>query len=411
MPYNLEPEQPKSTSITKESLHRVPAQATAGAAATLPGIFGDVLSLPYAGVNKLVSSLGGTDVPYEESSIGKLLPTTEMHKKALQEGIPYLKPKNKIESFANDVASDAISLFLPGGSLKKAGLRSTNLARSFATSLGANSAGSFVSDLTGDPEKGAYTKLGSMFLLSALNKPGVQKELGNLYQKADSLLPKNATVNSERLEKQMNDLKNRILNGRQASDLAASEKFVINEADTILRQIEDGQSNVGTLRSAIRSLNENLEKAVYEAPSKSTRTRARKLATQINRNVRETLADYGKQNPEWWKLQQAADQGTATFHQSNFITRFIENNVKHGTVAHGILHALGVGFGTAGFVPYQSAKTLYQITKSPTLARHYARVVSSAAAENASLMNQEIKSLEEAFEKEKNKKSKYKLED
>lgn len=410
MAYKLEKEAPSQPSLSTESLHRLPVQAVKGAAATLPGIFGDILSLPYAGVNAAVSALGGSNVPYEESALGKIIPTTQSHIKTLEEGIPYLKPKNKIESFISDVASDATSLAMPAGTLAKAGLRGTNLTRSFLTSLGANTAGATVADLTGDPQKGAYTKMGAMFLFSALNKPGAQKEVGKLYQEADKLLPEHAIVNSSRLESEMNGLKNKILHGRGVQDLAPSEKFVIDQADTILRQVHQGQSNVGTLKSALRSLNENLQKAIFEAPDKASKVRAKKLAKQINRNVNETLADYGKTNPEWWKAQKAANEGFATLQQSNFITNFIEKNVKHGTIAHGLMHALGIGVGAAGYLPYEATKLAYRISKSPTLAKHYARVVSSAAAENASVMNKELSKLDEELKKEESiKKTKYKL--
>lgn len=411
MPYKLEPEIPKDPTFSTESFHRLPAQAVKGTAAALPGIAGDVLSLPYAAVNKLVSSLGGEDVPYEKSALGKAIPTTHTHIRNLEEGIPYLKPKNKVDSFVNDIAQDAVSLAVPGSTLAKAGLRGTSIAKSFLTSVGANSAGSFVADLTGDPEKGAYTKMGAMFLFSALNKPGAQKEIGKLYQQADSLLPQNAKVNAARLESDMNGLKGRILNGRSVGDLAPSEKFVVDEADTILRQIQNGEANVGTLKSALRSLNEKLQKAVFEAPDKSTRVRARKLAKQINKDVNRTLADYGKQNSEWWKAQKSANEGFATLQQSQFITNFIENNVKHGTIAHGLLHTLGVGVGTAGIIPYQAARLAYRIANSPTLGKHYARVVSSAAAENAPVMRKELQKLDEEVKKEEKKKPRYRLED
>lgn len=426
MPYKLEPEQKKQPSISTDSLHRLPAQAAKGAGATFAGIVGDVLSLPYAGVNKVVKALGGQDVPYEQSLLGKTIPTTQTHIKNLEEGIPYLKPRNKVESFVNDIASDAVSLAIPGsgigkvaklpglsqggGVLGKVGLRGTGPWKSFFTSLGANSAGSFVTDLTGDPSKGAYTKMGAMFLFSSLNKPGAEKEVGKLYQKADELLPKNATVNARRLESDMIGLKNKILNGRTSQDLAASEKFVIDEADKILRQVDMGKSNVGTLRSAVRSLNENLTKMVYEAPDKGTKTRARSLAKQINHSINNTLSDYGKLNPEWWKAHKSATEGFATLSQSNFIKNFIENNVKSGTALHALSHALGAGVGTAGVVPYQTVKLTYRIANSPTLAKIYARVVSSAAAENAPLMRKELEKLDQELKKEHKKNPRYRIE-
>jgi hypothetical protein len=410
MAYKILPEQPKPSSLNVESVHRLPAQALKGAATSTVGLPGDVLSLPYSGINKLVSSLGGENVPYEQSFLGKALPTSQTLSQGVERDVPYLKPKNKIEQFVGDVVGDATSLFIPGKAITKAGLRGTSAIKSFATSLGANSAGDFVSDLTGDPQKGAYTKMGTMFLLSAMNKPKVQKEIGELYKKADGLLPKDAVVSAQNLEKDLTGLQKKVLQGRGVQDLAPSEKFVIDEADKILRQIDLGEVNVNTLKAGLRSLNENLLKAVYEAPDKSTRTRARSLATQINRSVNGTLAEYGKSNPEWYKAHKGASDAFGALAQSNFLSNYIKNNLKDVPVSPHLLHALGIaGTAATGVVPYQSAKILYRISKSPELAKHYARVVSSASLENASLMRKEMKKLDDELKKEESKGSRYKL--
>lgn len=414
MPFKILPDEPKKSSLSSESIHRLPAQAASGVAALAPGIFGDVASA----VNNYVAGpiagaiTGGESIPYEETPIGKLLPTTATHKKNLQEAIPYLKPKNDVEKFTNDVVEDAGSIFLPGVALTKMGLRGVSALRSFAASLGANSSGEFVKDITGDEQKGAYAKMGTMFLFSALNKPGVQKEIGSLYQRADKLLPANATTNANKLTSELTRLKNQVLSGRQPGDLAASEKFVVDEADTVLRQIKDGNINVNTLKSTLRSLNEKLQKAIYESPDKATRVRAKSLAKGINKAINNTLSDYGKTNPKWWKLQKGANEAFGAVQQSNFITRFIEHNVAGNPLTHGLLHALGVTAGGAGAViPYQASKLMYRIYKSPELRKHYARIVSSAASENASVMNKEIKKLDEGLSKEDSSKKKFRLVD
>lgn len=410
MPYKILPEEPKPSSISKESVHRLPAQALKGAATSTTGFVGDVLSLPYAGINKLVTALGGENVPYEQSYLGKALPTSETFSKGLERDIPYLKPKNKVEQFVGDVAGDATSLFIPSKAITKAGLRGTSLAKSFATSLGANSAGDFVSDLTGDPQKGAYTKMGTMFLLSAMNKPKVQKEIGALYKKADELLPKDAAVSSKNLERELTGLKNRVLQGRTPQDLAPSEKFVIDEADKILRQVDLGEVNVNTLKSGLRSLNENLLNTIYQAPDKATKTRARKMATQINRIVNNSLAEYGKENPEWYKAHKGASEAFGTLAQSNFISNYIKNNLKDLPISPQLLHAIGIaGVSATGVIPYQSAKLLYRISKSPELAKYYSRVIASAASEDAVLMRKELTKLDDELKKQESKTSKFRL--
>jgi hypothetical protein len=253
--------------------------------------------------------------------------------------------------------------------------------------------------------------MGIMFFSSLLNKPGVQREISNLYNRADQLLPQNATVNANRLQNQLNQFRDRILVGRQPRDLAPSETFALDQADTILRQIQNGQANVGTLRSSLRSLNENLQRAVYEAPDQGARVRARSLATNINRHVNETLEDYGRTNPEWWNTFRGAQEAHGTMMQSNFVSRFIENNIVGHPMTHGLMHALGVGIEGAfsALLPYQAIKIGYRIWNSPVLRRHYTRLVSSAASENAPVMNREIKKLDTLLQKEDEKKPKYRI--
>jgi hypothetical protein len=404
MVFKILPEQSKPPSLTKESFHRLPAQAVAGVASTVPGIFGDIGST----INEYIAGpiskaiTGKKPVPYEQTLIGKALPTSAKHMENLERAIPYLKPKNKIEKFVRDVSADAISLAIPGAGLTRIGLRAAPPMRNLLISIGANAGGELTSQFTGDEKKGAFTKMGLMFLGSILNKPNVYKEVGKLYQKADDLLPRDAAVNSHRLNTELNGLKNKVLQGRQPADLAPSEKFVIDQADTILRQTETGQVNVNTLKSSLRSLNENLQKFVYEAPDKSIRVRARKMATQINGHVNRTLADYGRTNPEWWKFQKGANQAFGTIQQSQFVTNFINNHFKGNSMTHGLLHALGVPIENA-VAPYQAVKILYRIAKSPELAKIYSRILGSAASENAPIMNKEIKKLDERLQKEKSK--------
>lgn len=413
MAYKLLPETPKPPSISKESIHRLPAQAIKGAAAAVPGIFGDIASLANEYVaGPITKAITGQEtVPYEETPLGKILPTTAQHTRNLESGIPYLKPKNKLEKFVSDVTQDASSLLLPGGALTKAGLRGTRPLKGLLTSLGANAGGEFVGQFTGDEKKGAYTKMGLMFLLSSLNKPGAKQAVDDLYARKDALLPPDAMANTGKTVANTNRLKREILQGRGYEDLAASEKFVVDEADKVLRNMQGGQINVKTLESMKRSLNENLEKFVYEAAAKGSKKTARVKAALINGYIKDAMKDYGKANPEWWKLQQSADQAFGAMQQSNFVSNFIQKHVKQGGLAEGLLHLFGGAAETlgTGVIPYQATKILYRIAKSPELAKHYTRVLSSAAAENAPLMNRELRELDQKLKKEETRRPKYRL--
>lgn len=416
MAYKLLPKAPapKKESMLSEA-HRLPAQAASGAFSGLVGLPGTILSAGNEYIAKPITEAitGKKGVSYEDTPLGKILPTSQTIKESTQHVIPYLKPKNKLEEFANNVAEDAATMFVPGTGFAKVGLRGTSALKSLAVSLGANAGGDFVGALTGDDKKAAYTKMGIMFLLSGFTKPTANKEISNLYKQADQLLPQNATVNASHLRGDMNALKNKVMGQRVGGKkvLAPTEQFVFDEADKVLKQVQGNRASVQALKNSLRSLNENLQKAVYEAPDKGARTRAKNLAKDINRSINATLEDYGKTNPEWWKMHKSASGAFGAMAQSQFISRLIQDNVKGNIVTHGLLHALGVGTGAVGgIVPYQALKILYRMKQSPVLQKHYLRIVGSAAAENFPLMNKELHKLDKELQKENaKKKNKYKL--
>ncbi len=396
MAYKLLPDEPAESNFDINSTHRLPAQAVSGALAAVPGFVGNILKPinDYA-VGPLTSSItGNPSVPYEETHLGKAIPTTATHKKNLQEGIHYLKPKNKVEKFASDLGTDAAELYLPGKALK-AGQYALSPLKSLGISIVGNGLGEATTQYTGDQSKGDLVKNGSMLALSLFSKPKAEAIAGQEYAKAQKLLPATATEKATKLETKLNDLKNTVLKGRQPGDLSASEKFTLDEADKVLRQIKNGEVNIDTLVAAKRSLNENLQKFIFETPDKTAKAGARKLASSIVGDIKDTLEDYGKTNPEWLKLQKGADQAFGSIQQSNRISRYLEPFLKGRP--EGIAHILG-GAATLGanlisgplavgsFAGYQGVKLLQRVWQSPVLRRHYGQVISAAAKENPKLL-------------------------
>lgn len=416
MPFQLLPEEKKLEPGVIEQTGRLGAQAAKGVGSTLAGAVGDVgnlLNMIAKPVYEAVSGQPG--VEYEETYLGKAFPTTATHKSRLEKGIPYLKPQNKLEKFVDEVASDATAVFLPGKKIpgiRKAPTLARRAGNALTTSLGANVVGKGVEMWTGDEQKGAYAKMGSLFLLSMLNRPGASEAASSLYQTADQQLSRAATTNATGLQQRLTSLQTRVLAGRGYADLAPSERFVVDQADRVLRQIQNGTINVNTAVAAKRSLNEELTSVLQTAPTRQVGQRARVLATEINHSLRDTLEGYSSQNPQWWTNFSQADQAFGTIAQSNFMTRAINQHIKYNPVTHGLLHLLGVGTGVAtkAIVPYQAAKIAYRAAMSPTIRNHYMKVLTSAAAEDAVTMNKEIEKMDKVLQKEeKSRKKKYQL--
>ena len=111
MAYELLEDEPSDSAISsfgKESGRHV-ARTTSNLATQAVGLPGDIFSLINEYIAKPTSEAisGKKGASYEETPLGKILPTTETHRKRLEEtSNGYLKPQNKIEKFVGDVVDD-----------------------------------------------------------------------------------------------------------------------------------------------------------------------------------------------------------------------------------------------------------------------------------------------------------------
>jgi hypothetical protein len=421
MPFKIVQKQPpKESTVGLDTAYRIPAIAATGVAATLPGVFGDVAKtandLIAAPITKYV--FGQEPVPYEQSTIGKFLPTTQQHQKNIEKAIPSLKPKNKLEEFSQNIAKDTASLFLPGQMFRMGRYAMTPM-RSLGTATAANVAGTGTELWTGDKSKGDMVRSGSMLALSLMNPTSARDISQNLYRSAGALLPQNATVNAGRFTNRLNNLETRILRGRPIDSLALSERFVINQIENFRNLIQNGQINMQSLVAQRRSFNEELQRGLFELPDRATRARARELAQEISHATRDTMRQYGVQNPRWLHYQQAADQAHGAIAQSNFISNVLQRFMRGRPEGLAHLFGIGVPIGGALFSPvgagtgvaaYQAAKIGTRVVRSPELRNHYARVIGAAAADNPKLIRKELDELEEKIEKQQEKsKNKYRI--
>lgn len=376
------------------------------------GLPGDILSLVNEYIAKPITkkAFGQEPVSYEETLLGKAIPTTETHRKGIEQATgEYLKPKNKIEKFADDIIEDTALLMIPGGKVSKATKLREGASKLFvplSKSIGANLVGKVAEHQGGNEEAGQYAKMGSLFLLSMMDQKSAAKQLGDLYKSAESKLPEGAIISSKKLNNNLKDLENKISRGRPLNNLAPSEKFVIDEIDKIKSLSKSGSINIDQALAQKRSLNENLSKHLYESPDRGASKRAKNLAKTLNKDLNEVIRDYGYTNPEFYKDFKAADTGFGALAQSNFVSRFVEKNLKSSPVTHGLLHLFGSSIGAAAsgaVIPYQAVKLGYRITKSKTLRNIYKDTLNSAIKEDAASFNKYLHKLDEAIQEDESK--------
>ena len=400
--------------VTSENL-RAPARIASNLTSLGLGFPGDVAGLVNdLAVGPLVSKITGEKaIPYEQTFLGKALPTSKQHKENLRLIAPeYLSPKGRVEEFTDAVIDDTALLLvnplktkLPYG---KTISEAQKLVRSLGTSLGANVAGEAVRDITGgDENKATIAKLGTLFALSIVNKPKAAELASQLYKDAEAALPAGASQDARRLNNYLVGLKSSVSKGT----LAPSEKFIVDETNALLAKIKKGKISVEEAQASKRSLGEKLQKHLFENPDKKAQARARKLATGIQKELGNVIEDYGKTNPKYESAYKQAEEAFSTIAKSNFVSRFVEKNLKYTPFTSGLLHAFGGGIaGTAAssILPYQSAKIVYRIAKSPVLRKHYNNVIKASIKQDAVIANKELKLLDEQIQNSE-KKDKFKI--
>ena len=371
------------------------------------GIPGDILSLAQKYITAPITrKLTGSsnELPYEESTLGKILPTTEMHRKGIENVLGgYVKPQNEVEKFADDVIEDAALLLSPG-KLANSAKKIQNGVKQLYKSIGANVLGKTVEGISNSTEAGNYTKSGALLTLALFDKDAAAKQIGKMYQQAEALLPEGAKIDAVKLEKNIASLEHKITRGRPISNLSAPEKFVIDQTDKVKELIKDGDVSIEQLLAQKRSLNQELSSLFKDFPTKGEQKTIKNMAKQVNGYLNEAIEKYGKTNPEFYKLQKDADQAFGTIAQSNFIGNWVSKlPITKSFATHGLSEVFGSTLATkvaAAALPYQATKLIYRMRKSPVLREIYTKSLKAAAEENTVAFTKYAKQLDEALQKE-----------
>jgi len=133
----------------------------------------------------------------------------------------------------------------------------------------------------------------------------------------------------------------------------------------------------------------------------------------VKKEVIEGLNEYGThQNPEFLKLNKAANEAYGAYEASDKMASFIKKHVTTknpmvktllglgGIYKFPALAAKGAIGAPAVYGTYQAYKVLHQVIQSPTLRKFYGNILKGAAAGNASQVIKNSKALEKQFEED-----------
>ncbi len=208
-------------------------------------------------------------------------------------------------------------------------------------------------------------------------------------------------IPTQRLEKSLISLEEELAKGISTG----TKNEVKNAVQELRAKASGGAMEADELVESFHNINERYtSKKLFDELSTSERKNLKHRYDKYKNEVGKEIADYGKENPEFYKQWKEANNGFAIIAQSKKVSNFLQSKLgslpKHlaGTVAIELfLGHPNVAVGTVlGAGAVKTGELLYRIAKSPKLREHYLSVISEASKENLPAV---IKNLE-ALQKE-----------
>jgi len=309
----------------------------------LAGVPGDLASLGISAANFAANKLTGHEIPGSQK-VQEYLPGHENLRKAGK----YLfgnefEPENGEDSFWDKVASDFGSYLSPVGGATKIGTAATRALAGNVASEGAKAAGF---GQTGQAIAKLVTNLGSMF-------PGSTRYFNNksaqAYDAAKAAIPEGAITNAKDLEKNLFDFEKEFVFKGDSSTPA--KQFLKQRVNAIGNKIANDNVSVEEIWELKRDFNQLWKNG--EVPQEAKHAFGKLINT-----LGDTLQEYGKDNIEFGKNFNLAEDIYKGFRQMDDISKFIVKNtnvtklLKRGVkspTAHALLG--GLGAGTAYAIP------------------------------------------------------------
>ncbi len=336
-----------------------------------------------------------------------ILPTSQqLRQKSESLSKGYTKPKTEFEENIGELASDVVSMAIPGSS-----------HYSFARNIGIPIVGNLVKEglkyNNSDEKNQAYGKVGTMLALDLMsgNKGGVKKYVTSLFNKSEAAIPKGVSIQASELEKSLTNLEKELSKGgKRPTTTKALEKV-----KEIKDEIKNGKIDVKRLAAYRPSINEAIDEMGgfnLELPKKLKPVAIRNL-NNVKSEVIKTLDQYGEKfNPEFLKYHKESNEGFAALQKSNLIGNFIKDKIPYvpqskalhtifgyapavGIAALAAKAGPGTAFGaTVALGGYQGIKILHQIMNSPTLRKYYTNVLKDASKRNVAGASKNLKALD-----------------
>lgn len=387
-----EPKEPEYD-LDKE-IERNIAQQTSRMGESIIGAPGDIWSF----AKSLFGFEPETNLPTSKS-------LRELSEKA---SLGYTKPQSEFEEKAGEIQQDISSFLMPGSG-------AYSLARNIGIPVVANLAKEGAKYVSGKDKGADESKIGTMIILDLLahrGKGGAKGFATNLFKESESLVPEGATLKSSKLQSSLNSTEKLLESGGSSP----SKEKALKKISEIKGKMKDGEIEVKELIDFRKTINEiKSELGGYEVQlPKHIKKKAIANLELVKKQVIDGLNEYGStKNPEFLKLNKAANEAYAAYESSDKMGKFIKDAVKNSVKNPGVKTLLGLGgvatnaavlgkTGAMSAIPllagYESYKILHQVMKSPTLRKYYGNILKGATSGNASQVSKNALALEKELE-------------
>jgi len=303
-------------------------------AETLGGAGGDIQQLARAGVSGLYNlgttaaeSLAGKELPalrnfsdtFAQVTTPQFLPTTEDIKKSSEKHTKGLtKARGRGEEFSDNVISDLTSLLMGGGKPS---------VQTVLRGLGSSVVGNVSKEVLKDAGVGNFGqylgKTGTMILSAMFNPKGAKNYVADLYKQRDATIPKGTIVPTSAINPFVNQVEKDLSKGIATEAKSSIKKTLTNLKSKIasgyveLEEILQMKKDLNGIRGELIGKNR-----LAGGTDKMVQQEINHL-NKLSSGVESILADYGKNNPEFYKLHQMANTGHSGLEESKFISNSI----------------------------------------------------------------------------------------
>jgi len=374
-------------------IERNVAQQTSRIGETLLGAPGDI----YSFVKGIFGGDPETNLPTSKS----------LREKSEKASLGYTKPQNEFEERIGEVQQDIASFMIPGSG-------KYNLLRNIGIPVVANLAKEGIK-FAGSEKMGDAAKIGTMIALDLMHLKGggAKKFAGDLFSQSEKMIVEGTTLKSPGLQKSLSSLEKSLESGGSAP----SKEKALKKISEIQSKMKSGEIEVRELldfRKTINELKQEMGGFEVQLP-KHIKKKAIANLELVRKQVAKGIDEYGAlHDPEFRKINKAANEAYAAYESSDTIARFIKKHATKksplaktlfGSIGYvGIKAPLMVAKGTAGlpiaYAAYEGYKVLHQVIQSPTLRKFYGNILKGATSGNASQVSKNMQLLEKGLEKE-----------